>query len=90
MEFLGIFMPLIVDTIGRNVTNSEKRLWLSFIVCSVAGVLFNWVNTQFMFESPVVAFDSITKSIMMVFGLAQISFKAYWEKTEAHDKLRNQ
>lgn len=82
MEFLSIFLPILIDTINTFVKDSTKRFWVAFVVCAIVGALMNWIATQYHFTTPQDAFDSITKTIMTVFGIAQVSYKALWEKTD--------
>ena len=65
------------------------RLVVSLVVCSIFGVFINFVNTGFHFKTALEAFNSISSSIMVAFGLAQLSFKAVWEKTEIHKDLKS-
>jgi apolipoprotein N-acyltransferase len=88
MEFLGLLLPPLIDLINRKIADSDARLWISVLICSLVGAGLNWLETQFIFATPMAAFDSITASILIVFGLAQLSFKAVWEKTSMHKELR--
>ena len=91
MEFLALLLPILVDFINRKFANSsDARLFVSLIVCGIFGLFINWINTQFVFATPLDAFNSITASIMVAFGLAQLSFKAAWEKTEVHKDLKGE
>jgi hypothetical protein len=89
MEFLAVLLPVIIDFINRRFANSsDARLFISILVCGIFGTFINWVNTQFLFTTPLDAFNSISASIMIAFGLAQLSFKAVWEKTEIHKEIK--
>ena len=89
MEFLALLLPVLIDFVNRRFAkNGDIRLLISIIVCGIFGLLINWVNTQFVFATPLEAFNSITSSIMVAFGMAQLSFKAVWEKTEMHEDLK--
>lgn len=89
MEFLAVFLPIVIDFINRKFANSsDARLFISIGVCAIFGAGINYINTQFIFATPLDAFNSITASIMIAFGLAQLSFKTVWEKTSMHDNLK--
>ena len=91
MEFLAVLLPVIIDFINqRFANNSDARLFISILVCSIFGTFINWINTQFLFATPLDAFNSVSASIMIAFGLAQLSFKAVWEKTDAHKELKGE
>jgi hypothetical protein len=64
------------------------RLLTSIVVCLAVGVAINWLQTQFIYPTPYDAFEAISKSVLVVFGLAQLSFKALWEKTRMHAELK--
>jgi len=89
MELFSILLPILIDFINRKFSNSsDTRLLVSVIVCSAFGLFFNWLDTSFAFGTPRLAFESVSNSILVVFGLAQLSFKAVWEKTETHRDLK--
>lgn len=87
MEFIGLLLPIIIDLINRKISSADARFWISVGVCAVIGVGLNWIDTQFLFVSARVAFDSITTTIMMTFGLAQLSYNAVWKDMPMRDKL---
>lgn len=87
MEFLGLLLPVVIDLVNRKVADTDVRFWVSVGFCAVVGVGFNWLETQFAFGTPMLAFDSVTKSVMMVFGLAQLSYNGVWKKLEIRDKM---
>lgn len=87
MEFLGLFLPPLIDLINRKIADSDKRFWVSFLICALVGAFMNWIDTSFSFLSPRAAFDSISASIAMVFSMAQLSYKAVWETSQARRDL---
>ena len=88
MEFLALLLPIIIDLITRKVADTDYRFWISAVVCAVFGIGINYLNTQFVFASPQVAFDSLTASILVAFGLAQFSFQAVYKNLNIHEKFR--
>lgn len=89
MELLALLLPILIDNINRKVANTDWRLWISVGVCAVFAIFLTWIATSFAFINPQAAFDYITKEIMIVFGLAQLSFQAVWKKTDTHTELRD-
>lgn len=87
MEFLSLLLPIVIDLINRKVPDTDARFWIAVGVCSLVGTGFNWLETQFIFATPMFAFDSVTKSIMVAFGLAQLSYKAVWENLDVRNKM---
>lgn len=88
MELLSLLLPILIDVVNRRVTNDDARLWISVAICAVLGVFLNFLDTNLIFDTPMAGFESISHSILVVFGLAQLSFKAFWEKTEVHRALK--
>lgn len=88
MEFIALLLPILIDYINRKVSNSDTRLWVSVAVCAVVGIGINFLQTSFAFATPLFGFESITSSIMVIFGLAQLSFHAVWSKTTQHEEMR--
>lgn len=87
MELIGILLPLGIDLVNRKIKDSDVRFWVSVAICAVVGILINWLQTSFAFANPMAAFDSVSKSILAVFGLAQISYKAVWENAPIREGL---
>lgn len=87
MEFLGIFLPVLIDLVNRRFQDTELRFWVSFLICSLVGIFLNWLQTAFSFVTPMEGFESITASILSVFALAQLSYKAVWEKAPVREGL---
>ena len=88
MELLALLLPIGIDYINKKVSDSDARLWIAVGVCAVFGVFLTWLDTSFHFIDQRFGFDYITSQIMIVFGLAQLSFHALWSKTNKHEELR--
>lgn len=87
MELIGVLLPVVIDLLNRKVANSDMRFWISVGICTAIGAFLNYLQTQFVFSDLMTGFQSVTASTMTVFGLAQLSYKAIWEKSEARDKM---
>ena len=88
MELFALLLPIGIDYINRKINNSDIRLWVSVGVCAIFALGLTWIDTSFKFATPRLGFDYISAQIMIAFGLAQLSFKAVWEKTTIHKELR--
>lgn len=89
MELFGILLPLAIDLINRKIENSDVRTWVSITLCVAVGSFFNYLDTMFIFFTPRAAFDSITASILITFGLAQLSYQTLYKYTGLKTALRN-
>lgn len=93
LNLLGLLLPPVIDYINRKfATSSDTRLLVSVIVCAVVGVVVNFISmngfTGYAGMSMLDIADGVATSIMAVFGLAQLSFKVAWEKTDTHDETK--
>lgn len=87
MELLGLLLPVLIDIFNRRIPDEDLRLLVSVIFCSIVGSFVNWLNTAFIFATPLDAFQSVSSSIMVVFGLSQLSFNAVWKKAPIREDL---
>jgi len=79
----------MIDLINRKITDSDVRFWVSAGICFAVGGAFNWLQTGYVFATPMDAFTSITGSAMQVFGWAQLSYKAAWENRAVLGEFRD-
>ena len=87
MELLGFLLPAFIDLINRKIDDSDVRFWVSVLICALAGALLNYIDTLFVFETLKAGFISVSESIMIVFGIAQLSYKALWENSTLRETL---
>lgn len=87
MELISILLPALIDLVNKRIANSDVRFWVSVAICAVFGAFLNFLDTGFKFATPQLAFESLTASVMTVFGIAQLSYKALWEKSEMRENL---
>lgn len=80
MQLISFVLPALITFINKKVSNTDNRFWVSVIVCSVFGIFLNYVSTQFHFDNPQMAFNSVTESIMVTFGIAQISYNTVFKE----------
>lgn len=88
MEIIGLLMPPLVDLINRFINDKSVRFLVAFSLCALLGAGLNWLQTQFMFESPMHAFQEISASILAVFGSSQVSYNLGYEDSKMQDTIR--
>jgi preprotein translocase subunit SecY len=86
-ELFAMLLPILIDLINRKIKDTDIRFWVSVVICVVIGVLFNFFDTSFDFLTPADAAQSISNSIIVVFGIAQLSYKAIWENLKIRKDL---
>ncbi|QGH72336.1 MAG: hypothetical protein [Podoviridae sp. ctg2L5] len=77
MELIGIIFPPVIDLINRFVKDSAVRFLIAFIICAATGVFLNWIETGFVYADRLTTFQSISASILAVYGSSQISYQFY-------------
>lgn len=91
IELLGFLVPPLIDLINRKITNSDKRFWVSVVFCFILGIILNFIEMNgvsgYMGKTIGEIIESISKSGMVVFGLAQLSYRAVWDKAEMRNNL---
>ena len=87
LKLIGLLLPILIDLINSRVVNPQARFWISAVICAVAGVLVNWAETGFVFADSMGAADSISESVLSMFGLAQLSYKAVWAGSEVRSLM---
>lgn len=89
MELLGLLLPAVIDLINRKISSSDIRFWVSVLVCVLVGGFVNYVDTQFQFITLRDGFDSVTATIMIVFGWSQLSYKAIYQDSAMEKAIKN-
>lgn len=79
MELIAFLLPPLIDLINRRVANSDARFWVSVLVCALVGAGINYIDTQFFFATPRMAFESLSESVLVVFGIAQLVYRGVYE-----------
>lgn len=88
MELVGIILPPIIDLINQFVNNKQVRFLVAFGICALLGVGLNWLATQFLYANPMSAFQSISASILGVFGASQVTYNLGYEDSKIQDTIR--
>ncbi len=89
MNLLGILLVPLIDLVNRKISDSDLRFWVSLLICSIVGVGINFVdNNGFHFQTLSLGFESISTSILSIFAVAQITYKAGYEDSDAQKFVR--
>lgn len=88
MELVGILLPPIIDLVNQFVNNKQIRFLVAFIICALFGVGINWISSQFNFATPMEAFQSLSASILAVFGASQVTYNVGYEDSKMQDTIR--
>jgi len=89
MELLAILLPPFIDLINRKIKNSDLRFWVSVLVCIGIGGVINYIDTSFQFVSLRAGLDSVSSTIMIVFGWSQISYIGIYEDSAMEKAVKN-
>ncbi len=82
LDLVGFLLPPVIDLINRKIDNSDIRFWMSVLICALVGVLITWAAGN------IGDINAVINSIFVVFGLAQISYKAVYESSRLQTKVR--
>lgn len=84
-DFLGFLLPPFIDTINSRIANSQLRFWVSVLFCTVVAtglVFMETPSNDYRIFIPLIA-----QQALRVFGMAQLTYKAVWEKSGAREVL---
>lgn len=88
MEIVGLLLPPIIDLVNRFIKDKSLRFLAAFLICSLFGLGLNWLQTSFSFASPLEGFQSLSASILAVFGASQVSYNLGYEDSKIQDAIR--
>ena len=83
LNLIGFLLPPLIDLINRKVLNKDVRFWISVLICGTVGVVLNYVTNSGELGS----IESIIDSMFLIFGMAQLSYKAVWENNSKRVNL---
>lgn len=91
LQLIGILLPALIDVINKKVDNSYARFWVSVGVCSIVGLLVNFIDTNGWnsYILPKHYAEGISESILQVFGIAQLVYKAVYDGSPLQDKIKS-
>jgi hypothetical protein len=93
IQLVGLLLPPLIDLINRKFTSKDTRFWVSVLVCFVTGTALTMIETNgfelFNGLSWLEVADAISQSSIMVFGLAQLSYKGFYEDSELQTSIRS-
>lgn len=89
LELIGIILPALIDFINSKVSESKARFWVSVAICSVFGIGVNFIEHNgsggYTGLTLLMIADSLSKSALAMFAVAQISYKAIWENSDVRN-----
>jgi hypothetical protein len=80
-NFIGVILPPVIDFVNQYVTNSKVRLWVAFAICAVIASIVNY--NYFLDVTDWNDVAVIAGKIGFIFTQAQLTYKQYWEKSQA-------
>lgn len=91
MNLLGVVLVPLIDLLNRRIKDSDLRFWVSVLICSLVGVFVNFVtNNGFHFQTMLEGAESISSSILVIFGIAQLVYKGVYEDSRVQSLIRGQ
>ncbi len=88
MEIIGLVLPPIVDLINRFINDKSIRFLVAFFFCALFGIGLNWLQTDFTYVTRIDAFNSLSASILGVFGASQITYQLGYGDSKIQDTIR--
>lgn len=86
--FIGFVLPPFIDMVNRNIKNSDIRFWVSVLACVFIGAIYATVMSGgFAGHSIQAIIELIAAESLTMFGVAQLSYKVAWEKSEVRTSL---
>lgn len=81
MALLSLVLPAMIGMINRKVSDSELRFWISFVICLIAGVGFNFLEHAGDYSGllPMDIANTMAESVLVMTGLVKLSFEALWD-----------
>lgn len=82
MTLIGFILPPFIDLINNHIKDNYARFWVSVAFCTVIGFGIEYLTNNAL------TIEGVSAQILTVFGLAQISYKAIWEGSDADLSLK--
>lgn len=80
-QFIGFFLPPVIDLINRNISNSKIKFWISMLISVVVAVIIKWQDLN--------NFQEVLGSIGIIFAEAQIIYKTWWKDSGIRGRVLN-
>lgn len=91
IQLIGLLLPVLIDLVNRKQSDKDIRFWTSVAICSGIGIAthFITVNGFSGYEGMTMleVADALSQSAMVMFGLAQLSYKGIWENSGTRNEL---
>jgi len=87
MNFIvGFFLPALIGTINRNISNPTARFWASTVVCVLVGSIVNFIEHNGLPGYTQLTLLEITNSFaessMFMIGAVKLSFESFWNNDQ--------
>jgi len=82
IKLVAFLLPALIDLINRKIISSDARFWISVLVCALVGTFLHYITSGF------VSFDAWATDVLMVFGMAQLGYKAIYEGSNIQKTIR--
>jgi hypothetical protein len=81
LKLIGFILPAIIDLINSKIQDSKARFWVSVLVCALVGAGVDFITRNGVYTGMTLLqiTDALSESALMVFAMAQISYKAVWD-----------
>lgn len=80
---IGAVMPLLVELVGKWITNTNVKFIVSLVLPLIAGTVLNWKDLG------VSDVDSILGSGAVIFAAAQGVYRLYWRDSKLQRAVVN-
>ena len=83
-NLIAFLLPTLIDVINRYIKNSDLRFWVSVLVCALVGTGLDYLTGGFS------GFDAWAEQVMVVFGIAQLTYGAVYKNSTLQTIVRGQ
>lgn len=87
---IGLVLPVLIDLLNGKVSDTKWRFLISVLVCAIVGIGVNYVQTNGFsgYILPMDYVEGISKDILAMIGLANITYQGGYKDTEFHEAVR--
>lgn len=91
LKLVGVLLPFFIDIVNSKIPSSQARFFVSILVCSFFGVGVSYIETNgfstFAGMTMLEVANALSESVLVMVGVAQITYKAVWEKLDIRNSL---
>lgn len=90
---IGFFLPALIGTINKNISNSGQRFWVSTVLCVLFGIIVNFIEHNgfpgYLGYSYLDVANSFGESTMFMIGMVKLSYEAVFNNEYIGNFLPN-